>query len=57
MNSGDRMRRERTETEAVYSPVLPKTSADTIAGKGWGAINIGQSRGAETAIGSVWLAH
>lgn len=49
--------RERRETEAAYSPVLPKTSADTIAGKGWGATNTGQSRGAKIAIGSTWLAH
>lgn len=56
MNSGDRMRGERTETEAAYSPVLSKTSADTIAGTGWGATNTEQSRVAETAIGSAWLA-
>lgn len=50
------MRGERTETEAAYSPVLSKTSADTIAGTGWGATNTEQSRVAETAIGSAWLA-
>lgn len=46
----------RTEEEASHNSALTAAQAGAIAVKDWGAIPTVHTRGAETAVGSGWLA-